>query len=135
MGPGDFQDVVRAQNAAEDVAARTTSPLLVCDTDARATAVWEERYLGSSSPEVRAGARAADLYLLTDHHGVPFEDDGLRDGEHIREWMTGRLREVLAESGVPVREVTGPPAARLAAAESAVDALFEAGWALAAPLG
>src|SRR5581483_7884993 len=85
----DFREVVRAQNAAEDAAARAGSPVLFCDTDARATAVWEERYLGSSSAPVRAAARPADLYLLTDHEGVPFEDDGLRDGEHIREWMTG----------------------------------------------
>ena len=58
----------------------------------RATAIWEERYLGQRPAEVRAAARWPDLYLLTDHDGVPFEQDGLRDGEHLREWMTGRFR-------------------------------------------
>lgn len=79
--PHDFVEVTEAQNAAEDMAAREGAPILVCDTDARATAIWEERYLGSASPRVRAAARMPDLYLLTDHEGVPFADDGLRDGE------------------------------------------------------
>ena len=119
----DFVVVAWAQNAIEDAAARAGSPILVCDTDARATAVWEERYLGSSSPAVRAEARDPDLYLLTDHLDVPFTDDGLRDGEHLRPWMTRRFREVLAETGVRVVELRGPLDVRLSAALAALDAL------------
>jgi NadR type nicotinamide-nucleotide adenylyltransferase len=130
----DFLEVAQAQNAAEDAAARDGAPLLICDTDSRATAVWEERYLGSASPEVRATARVPNLYLLTDHDGVPFEDDGLRDGEHLRDWMTGRFREELRTSGAPVVEVTGPPDVRLAIALEACDALLAQGWSLADPL-
>jgi NadR type nicotinamide-nucleotide adenylyltransferase len=92
----DFVRVVREQNAAEDAAARAGSPLLVCDTDAFATAIWEERYLGSSSATVRAAARAPALDLLTSDAGVPFVDDGMRDGEHLRGWMTERFRTELA---------------------------------------
>jgi HTH-type transcriptional regulator, transcriptional repressor of NAD biosynthesis genes len=127
--PGDFVEVAREQNAAEDAAARQSGPVLVCDTDARATAVWQERYLGAVSPEVYAAARVPDLYLLTDHAGVPFEDDGLRDGEHVRAWMTDRFRQVLA--GLPVVELTGSRAARLATAVRAVDSLLAHGWDLA----
>ncbi|MFC0003179.1 AAA family ATPase [Micromonospora siamensis] len=130
----DFREVVRAQQAAEDAAARSSGPLLFCDTDARATAVWEERYLGSSSVQVRAAARRPDLYLLTDHAGVPFDDDGLRDGEHLRAWMTGRFRQELAASGVPVVELAGSHPRRLARAVEACDALLAAGWSLAEPL-
>ncbi|MER7460714.1 AAA family ATPase [Micromonospora sp. NPDC126480] len=130
----DFVEVVREQQAAEDAAARSSGPLLFCDTDARATAVWEERYLGSTSPQVRAAARRPALYLLTDHVGVPFDDDGLRDGEHLRAWMTGRFRAALAECGVPVVELTGPHERRLARAVAACDELLAAGWALADPL-
>lgn len=93
----------------------------MCDTDARVTAVWEERYLGTASPEVLSMAREPALYLLTDHVGVPFEDDGLRDGEHLRAWMTRRFREVLA--GHPVVELTGSHDHRLATALAAVDVL------------
>ncbi|MGC4758718.1 AAA family ATPase [Micromonospora trifolii] len=130
----DFRAVVREQQAAEDAAARTSGPLLVCDTDARATAVWEERYLGSASEEVRAAARRPALYLLTDHRGVPFADDGLRDGEHLRAWMTERFRAELAGCGVPVVELTGSHADRLARAVRACDDLLAAGWSLADPI-
>lgn len=131
----DFVEVARIQNRAEDEAARSGGPILVGDTDARATAVWEERYLGSPSVATLAAARRPDLYLLTDHEGVPFEDDGLRDGEHLRSWMTGRFREVLRDSGVPVRELSGPPEVRLAAARAVCADLLAKGWALAPPLG
>jgi HTH-type transcriptional regulator, transcriptional repressor of NAD biosynthesis genes len=132
--PEDFLEVALAQNAAEDAAAREGGPILVCDTDSWATAVWQERYLGFVSPEVRDAARRPDLYLLTDHEGVPFEDDGLRDGEHVRAWMTGRFRELLATTGVPVVELRGSPQERLAVALDACDGLLARGWALADPL-
>ncbi|MEU8002660.1 AAA family ATPase [Catellatospora sp. NPDC049111] len=131
----DFVEVARAQSAAEDAAARSGSPLLICDTDALATQVWEERYLGSSSPQVRALARRPDLYLLTSPVGVAFDDDGLRDGEHLRCWMTGRFREVLAGSGVPVVELSGSHEQRSRAAVKACEQVLSAGWRLAAPLG
>ncbi|MFE9689931.1 AAA family ATPase [Micromonospora sp. NPDC005806] len=130
----DFAEVVREQQAAEDAAARVSGPLLFCDTDARATAVWEERYLGSCSAQVRAAAGQPALYLLTDHEGVPFADDGLRDGEHLRAWMTGRFRAELAGCGVPVVELRGRHEARLATAVAACDALLAAGWQFADPV-
>lgn len=129
----DFVDVATTQNAMEDGAALVGSPVLVADTDAFATAVWEERYLGNASPEVEALARRPALYLLTTEDGIPFDDDGLRDGEKIRSWMTGRLRERLAEVGVPTIELGGPHGDRLAAAVAAVDALLARGWDLADP--
>ncbi|MEV1015023.1 MULTISPECIES: AAA family ATPase [unclassified Micromonospora] len=130
----DFREVVREQQAAEDAAARSSGPLLFCDTDARATAVWEERYLGSASPQVRAAARRPARYLLTDHRGVPFADDGLRDGEHLRAWMTDRFRDELAGSGVPVVELTGSHAERLARAVRVCDDLLASGWSFTDPI-
>lgn len=55
----------------------------------------------------RPEAGRPDRYVLTSPEGVPFEQDGLRDGEHLREWMTERFREVLDESGVEWIEVGG----------------------------
>ena len=51
--------------------------------------------------------------MLTTPAGVPFEQDGLRDGEHVREDMTGWFRHVLAGAGVPWIEVSGPPDVRV----------------------
>ena len=134
----DFAAVVERQTADEERAARDGGPILVCDTDAFATVVWQERYVGESTAEVRAHVAELPpraLYILTDHADVPFADDGLRDGEHLRPWMTGRFREVLAESGVPWIEVRGDCGSRLAQALDAVDGLLAEGWQLADPLG
>jgi nicotinamide riboside kinase len=133
----DFLDVALRQTADEDRAAREGGPVLVCDTDALATTVWQERYMGAATPEVLAAADAMPpraLYLLTSHEDVPFEDDGLRDGEHIRAWMTERFRALLAARDVPWVELRGDRADRLARALAAVDALLAAGSGLADPM-
>ncbi len=78
--------IARTQNDREEAAARAGSPVLVCDTDSFATTVWHERYVGGRNPLVEEIADRVDhhLWLLTDHEGVAFEDDGLRDGEELR---------------------------------------------------
>ncbi|WP_033338205.1 AAA family ATPase [Catenuloplanes japonicus] len=129
----DFVEVVTEQNRAEDEAAALGSPVLFGDTDAAATAIWERRYLGSTSTAVLHAARKPDLYLLTDHEDVPFEDDGTRDGEHLRAWMTGLFRTHLAGTGVPVVALRGPHETRMAIAVAACDALLDKGWSLAEP--
>ncbi|WP_411878745.1 AAA family ATPase [Polaromonas sp. YR568] len=133
----DFTVIAAEQCRQEEEAARHGSPVLVCDTDAFATCIWHERYMGQPSPQVARLAAAMPpraLYLLTSDTGVPFEDDGLRDGEHLRGWMTERFRAVLREQGVPWLEVEGSPDARCRSALAAVDALLEKAWQFAAPL-
>lgn len=144
----DFEAVVRRQNELEQRSARAGGPVLVCDTDALATTVWQERYLGRCTSRVRELAAAApprSLYLLTSDEDVPFHDDGLRDGEQLRPWMTRRFREVLGavgaeglsrgSDGVPWLELRGDRAERLRLALAAVDVLLARGWGLADPLG
>ncbi|MGW7824305.1 AAA family ATPase [Streptomyces puniciscabiei] len=134
----DFEAVAARQSAEEECAARTGGPVLVCDTDALATTVWQERYVGRTTEAVHVLADAMPpraLYLLTDHENVPFHDDGLRDGEELRPWMTERFRKVLSGRGVPWQEVRGDRSMRLRLALEAVDGLPEEGWRLAAPLG
>jgi HTH-type transcriptional regulator, transcriptional repressor of NAD biosynthesis genes len=127
---GDFLTIAECQNEDEDVAAAAGSPVLVCDTDAFATGVWYERYLGSRHPGVEAIADRCrhDLYLLTDHIGVPFEQDGLRDGEHLRPWMTRRFIERMDESGRRWIALRGSRAERFAQAMTAVDRLVAGSW-------
>lgn len=132
----DFARIAEHHAALEDAAARSGSPLLVCDTDALATAVWHERYLGTAAPEVEAVHERVPhhLWILTSPEGVPFEQDGWRDGESIRLWMSGRFQEELEERGLPHITVTGPHEDRLAAAVAATDALLDKGWSFNAPL-
>ncbi|HEU5028617.1 MAG TPA: AAA family ATPase [Spirillospora sp.] len=132
----EFTAIAERHAALEDAAARTGSPLLVCDTDAFATALWHERYLGAPAPEAEAvHARVPHhLWILTSPDGVPFEQDGWRDGESIRSWMSGRFQEELEKRDLPHIVVTGPHEERLAAAVEAADALLARGWSFSAPL-
>jgi HTH-type transcriptional regulator, transcriptional repressor of NAD biosynthesis genes len=104
----DFDIVAREQTRRENAAAASSgSPLVVCDTDAFATSVWERRYLGTAD----GGARdlqpwatdelpVHDLYLLTSHAGVPWRDDGLREGDlAVRAAMTDWFAAALTASG------------------------------------
>lgn len=86
----DFVKIAAEQNRREDAAAVSSSGVLICDTDAFATGIWHARYCGQYSEEVDALAPppARRLYLLTHPDDVPFTQDGIRDGETIRSWMT-----------------------------------------------
>jgi NadR type nicotinamide-nucleotide adenylyltransferase len=121
----DFVHIARRQQAEEDTAARRGGRLLICDTDALATSVWHERYLGTTSPEVTrlAAARSYSLYILTGDD-IPFVQDGTRDGEHIRSWMTERFRQVLIARTNPWIEVRGTRDERLATACAGIDRLL-----------
>jgi HTH-type transcriptional repressor of NAD biosynthesis genes len=118
----EFVHIAREQCRLEDAAARYANRLLICDTDAFATTIWHERYMGYPSPEVQAiaDARRYDLYLLT-NADIPFVQDGTRDGEHIRLAMHARFQEALEATGRPYLLLSGPHEARLRAAVAAVD--------------
>ncbi len=129
----EFVEIARRQNELEDRAARRGGPVLICDTDAFATGVWCERYLGVASSGVDAISPRHPLYLLTHHDGVPFEPDGIRDGESIREWMTGRFEEALAASGRPTVVLRGSVDERVATGLAAIDELIGSHWRFASP--
>ncbi|THE06469.1 cytidyltransferase [Microbacterium oleivorans] len=132
----EFDLIVDRQIAMEEAALRRTpAPVLVCDTDVLATALWHERYVGSAAPGIRhraAGHRPA-LYVLTGDE-IPFVQDGMRDGEHIRHAMQDRFREVLTGQPVPWLEVRGSVAERVAATLPAVRDAIARTTSFAAPL-
>lgn len=122
----EFTSIAQKQQTIEDALAREANRVLICDTDPMSTGVWHERYLHRRSAEVDAiaASRPHDLYLLTDCD-IPFVQDGLRDGESIRQWMTGRFEQVLTERGRPWIKVSGAPNVRLKAAIGQVDRLLQ----------
>lgn len=122
----DFVEIAREQVRQENEAARHANRVLIGDTDAFATGVWHERYMETRSAETEAlgDSVRADLYILT-VADFPFVQDGIRDGEHIREWMHQRFLERLSERGVPVLEVSGSHEDRLAKAMNAIERLIE----------
>jgi NadR type nicotinamide-nucleotide adenylyltransferase len=123
----EFAFIASEQVRMEDALQRIANRVLICDTDAFATAIWHERYLGQPSPEVQAIAagRTCDLYILTDVD-TPFVPDDIRDGESIRQWMHERFRDELSRSDVPVLLLSGPHEQRLAAAIARIDTLLHA---------
>lgn len=132
----EFDLVVDRQLALEDTALRRIpTPILICDTDILATAIWHERYVGQPAPRIvaRALARPPDLYLLTGDD-IPFVQDGLRDGEHLRSAMQDRFREILAAQPVPWVELRGNRHERLAAALPLIDEAVARRVTFAAPL-
>ena len=58
----EFTAIAREQNRREDLAARTAGSVLICDTNAFATGIWHERYVGKRSLEVEA---------LSDNRSMP----------------------------------------------------------------
>lgn len=119
----DFAEIAVQQQRMEDAAA-SRSPLVICDTDALATWLWERRYLGETSTAAIEAVPVLPpraLYLLADVAGVPFEQDGIRDGEDYRESMQQWFIDLLTERGEHWALVTGSKEERLAQSIRLVD--------------
>jgi HTH-type transcriptional regulator, transcriptional repressor of NAD biosynthesis genes len=127
--PSDFLRIALEQNALEDRMAREAPVgIMFCDTDSLATAIWEEVYLGSTSDAVWRAVDAHGspyaLHVLTDHVGIPWEDDGLRLGDQTRARMTSRFEEVLTARKLPWVKVTGTRSERLARTMDSITPFF-----------
>eukprot|EP01034_Spumella_vulgaris_P024931 gene24931-31329_t len=80
----------------------------MCDTDSFATYIWHEHYLGSEERDIleifRILRKTTDFkrrhYFLLESEGVPFVQDGTRDGEHHRQWMFERFKTELEREGL-----------------------------------
>ena len=107
----EFVHIADQQNRMEDALAQKSNGILICDTDAFATEVWHERYVGTQMPS--RDQHRASLYIITDYYDVEFGDDGLRDGESLRPWMQGLFAVRLQEAKKNYLFVTGSPTHRL----------------------
>ncbi len=120
----EFIHIAKAQSLLEDQLALASNGIVIADTDAFATSLWHERYMYSRSPAVEAIAarRHYDLYILTGDE-IPFVQDGLRDGEHIRHEMHLRFVERLTEDQKKFIIVSGSHEERLKKAIEVIDTL------------
>ncbi|MCC9204520.1 AAA family ATPase [Arthrobacter sp. zg-Y769] len=122
----DFALIGERQNQMENEAA-ARCPLVIADTDVITTSLFERVYIGEQSyGSYHAVDRLPhrDLYLITDHDGVPFEDDGWRDAEHPRAEMTEWFKEELTAAGHSWILVSGTPQERIAAATGIIDLII-----------
>lgn len=126
----EFVHIAGEQCRREDAAACLSNRLLICDTNAFATTLWHRRYMGGENPGVAeiAATMQYDLYLLTGDE-IPFVQDGLRDGEHIRHEMHQWFVSALEKQPVPWITLSGPHETRLKTTVQAINGLFrESQW-------
>lgn len=122
----DFIRIAEEQCRMENEAARNANRVLICDTDAFATAIWHRRYMNTRSPEVERIAamhRYPDLYLLL-NIDVPFVQDRIRDGESIRPWMHQVFLEELNAGDRPYQVLSQSYENRFTEAIQAIDRLI-----------
>jgi len=118
----EFVHIAVRQQELEDEAAREADRILFCDTDALATALWHEHYLGGPAPEVEAIARGRsyDLTFLT-AADFPWVQDGTRDSDASRQRMQRRFEVELAGATEPVIQLRGSIDQRLETATAAIE--------------
>jgi HTH-type transcriptional regulator, transcriptional repressor of NAD biosynthesis genes len=125
----DFLKIVKGQIKLEDSAAKQANKVLICDTDVFATSIWYKRYMGVRSPKIEKIATKRppiQLYIVPDPT-TPFDQDGYRDGEHLRSWMHKQFVDTLTLWGKQFVFVSGSPAERVQQATKAIDALLAHG--------
>jgi NadR type nicotinamide-nucleotide adenylyltransferase len=114
----EFRRITAAQRSLEaDLARRAANGIVIADTDALVTAVWHERYLGFSDPNLEAGLADGrpDLYLLCSPD-FAWVQDGTRESNGERQWMHQAMAERARATGAEIVVLTGPPEQRLAQA-------------------
>jgi HTH-type transcriptional repressor of NAD biosynthesis genes len=110
----DFINMANCQNHEENLLTQKANKILICDNDSFALSIWCERYLGKYYNEIYDIYKKADylenekkIYILTKPN-VPFIQDGLRDGEHIRDWMYNRFLEEFKNKNIKYYIIDSP---------------------------
>ncbi|QQS44710.1 ATP-binding protein [Candidatus Roizmanbacteria bacterium] len=120
----EFVHIAKQQNAFEDALEKDANDVLICDTDAFATGIWHEKYLGTVSEDVQKQYKDRNyhLYILTDPD-TPFSQDEIRVGEDSRHWMHERFIDELTKEKKKYIVVKGNEQERLQLAVKEIDGL------------
>jgi NadR type nicotinamide-nucleotide adenylyltransferase len=121
----EFLRIARAQHRLEeDLARQSTNGLVIADTDALVTAVWHERYLGSSDPKLEGlvASNVPSLYLVC-ADDFDWVQDGTRESHDHRSAMQRSIEQRTRTSGAPVVTLNGSHEQRLARALEALQPL------------
>jgi HTH-type transcriptional repressor of NAD biosynthesis genes len=113
----DFYRIGKMQQMYENEIAKVSDGVIICDTNAVATELWQRRYMERTTTEMSEIAMRdkADLYIITGDE-IPFVQDGLRDGKHVRHKMHEWFIKHIEKTGVPFIMVSGTKRTRLALA-------------------
>jgi len=119
-GELDYEDLLyigRRQLELEDEATPAARGWLVCDTNAATTALYSYYYFHRCDPVLQAlarvcGARYARTFVCLPT--VPFEQDGWRGPEALRQFQHGAILMQLETLGIPYTLLDGSVEARVA---------------------
>jgi nicotinamide riboside kinase len=122
----DMITIGESQVRAEALAIPKANRIVFSDGSPLASCVWSLRYFGEITPDLIELARlhTYDLYLLADTD-LPWEGDGLRDSQHLRNWLHQEFLSRLRCSGFRFNIIRGIGEQRVKSAIQAVDALLE----------
>ena len=120
----EFLHIAATQNSLEDALVRKSNQYLICDTDAFATRLWHDRYMGFflKGLDNIVNTQNKSLYILTGDE-IPFVQDGTRDGEHIRHQMHLKFISELESHRLKYILVTGDRQSRLKQAVKIIEKL------------
>lgn len=125
----DYEDLLyigRRQLEEEDAATPQAQGWLVCDTNGATTALYAYYYFGRCEPALQALAAACRLRYARTFvclPTVPFQQDGWRGPEMLRQFQHGAILLQLDLLGIAYELVDGSVAERVAQVRAALEAL------------
>ena len=104
----DLTKIAHGQIRMEDEWIQNANQVLICDTNLIVVKVWSEQKFGECDPEILQvmNSRHYDLMLLT-HVDIPWQEDPQREHPDKREYFWNIYKREVAESKVPVVEISG----------------------------
>lgn len=122
----DFYRIGRLQQHYENEIAARSNGVVVCDTNAVATELWQRRYMDKTTKQMSAiaGNDKADLYIITGDE-ILFVQDSIRDGEHIRHDMHKWFINHIKKTGTPYVVLRGTRGDRLRKAVTLTETIIK----------
>jgi NadR type nicotinamide-nucleotide adenylyltransferase len=122
----DLIAIAHGQLRIEDEWTRSTSDLLICDTNLYVIKVWSTFKYGECDEEILQliSERAYDLYLLT-YIDIPWEDDPQREHPDKRQELYDIYLNEMKNQPVPFVEIKGDRQMRQERAIEAVDRILK----------
>jgi len=123
----EFRRIAATHHQMEaDLARMAGGGLVVLDTDALVTTVWQRRYGGTSGAflDEFAGQHKPDLYLIC-APDFAWKQDGTRQSADHRLRMHDHTVELVERTDVPFEILTGDHSARMARASDLIDRLTD----------
>lgn len=124
--PDDLDAIARGQLEAEDAPTADRPALLIHDTNLLSNLVYMRHYFGREPDWLEAEFLRRDyaLYLLC-LPDIPWEPEpGQRESPEVRQNLHGVFKRELEERRLPYVEIRGKHEARLAQAQSVIQALL-----------